>query len=113
MRKLWNTATGIGDAASVALILVLFLLFLMNMAHAQQQMCAPFDEMRETLASQYHETEVGTGMVSDTDVLMLFASPGGETWTILGLNVSGIACIKSAGKGWDAGQLPAKGERGA
>jgi hypothetical protein len=114
MRRLWFSATGIGDAASVVIILVLALLFFVNMAHAQQQqMCAPFDEMRETLASQFHETEVGTGMVSDTEVLMLYASPGGETWTILGLNVSGIACIKSAGKGWDAGRLPAAGERDA
>jgi hypothetical protein len=121
MRKLWNSATGIGDAATVLVILILATLFLTAQAFAQQppqpprqQMCGPFGQMREQLASQYRETEIGTGMIGEgTALLMLFASPDGKTWTILQLSPQGVACVAAAGTDWDAGQMPRNDERGA
>jgi S1-C subfamily serine protease len=62
MRKLWNSATGIGDAASVALILVLFLLFL---AACSQE--SPFADFPPTNSPNVKVT-AGDGMGSATHI---------------------------------------------
>jgi hypothetical protein len=120
MRKLWNSATGIGDAASVALILVLFLLFLMNMAHAQQQqqqsmpVCMAFKDWKVALeGARPAQKMIGLGPVGDTHVVMFWASQGGQTWTILQADTTGKTCVMAAGLGWDQGRIPGIGERDA
>jgi hypothetical protein len=119
MRRLWNSATGIGDAASVALILVLFLLFLMNMAHAQQPqqsmpVCMAFKDWKVALeGARPAQKMIGLGAVGDQFVIMFWSSQGGQTWTILQSDVTGKTCVMAAGLSWDQGRIPGIGERDA
>jgi hypothetical protein len=119
MRRLWNSATGIGDAASVALILVLFLLFLMNMAHAQQSqqtmpVCMAFKDWKTALeGARPAQKMIGLGAVGDQFVIMFWSSQGGQTWTILQSDTKGKTCVMAAGLSWDQGRIPGIGERDA
>jgi hypothetical protein len=117
MRRLWNSATGIGDAGTVILILVLALLFLMNMAHAQQQTmppCMAFDQWKIALeGARPAQKLIGIGPVGNTHVVMFWASQGGQTWTILQAEPSGKTCVMAAGLSWDQGRIPGIGERDA
>jgi hypothetical protein len=117
MRKLWSTATGIGDAASVVIILVLALLFLMNMAHAQQPQTAPcmaFKDWKVALeGARPAQKMIGLGAVGDQFVIMFWSSQGGQTWTILQSDTKGKTCVMAAGLGWDQGRIPGIGERDA
>jgi hypothetical protein len=117
MRKLWNSATGIGDAASVVIILVLALLFLMNMAHAQQPqqpVCMAFKDWKVALeGARPKQKMIGLGAVGNEFVIMFWSSQGGQTWTILQSDVTGKTCVMAAGLGWDQGRIPGIGERDA
>jgi hypothetical protein len=118
MRKLWNSATGIGDAASVVIILVLALLFLVNMAHAQQQqtmpVCMAFKDWKTALeGARPAQKMIGLGAVGDQFVIMFWSSQGGQTWTILQSDTTGKTCVMAAGLSWDQGRIPGIGEREA
>jgi hypothetical protein len=117
MRKLLHSATGIGDAASVVIILVLALLFLMNMAHAQQQTmppCMSFADWKTALeGARPKQKMIGLGPVGDSFVIMFWSSQGGQTWTILKADTTGKTCVMAAGLSWDQGRIPGIGERDA
>lgn len=49
-------------------------------------------------------------LVNNRMALQVTASPSGETWTVMLVGVDGIACVISAGKGWEPGVNPVKGE---
>lgn len=78
-------------------------------ADAQQQRCAPFVQMRDSLKERYNETNSGVGIVNEKSVAVLFRSPGGETWTIALLDSNGIACAVAAGTDWSQSEIE-KGE---
>jgi hypothetical protein len=116
MRKLWNL--GIGETATVVLILVLALLFLVNMAHAQQQpqqpVCMAFKDWKVALeGARPKQKMIGLGAVGNEFVIMFWSSQGGQTWTILQSDVTGKTCVMAAGLSWDQGRIPGIGEREA
>jgi hypothetical protein len=59
------------------------------------------------------EVQVGGGIVNDKAVLVIYATPGGETWTVLTLGIDGSACLLMSGKEWFGGlpPLPVPGQR--
>lgn len=65
-----------------------------------QLACGQFTEMRAKLKSDFNETEVGTGVITDKVILVIYASPNGETWTALSVGADGSACFLSAGRAW-------------
>ena len=67
--------------------------------------CHDYREIRRQLADRYGEAPVSLGMRSNGEVLQVFASPQGGTWTIVSTSPSGLACILAAGRGWDAPPL--------
>lgn len=76
-------------------------------ADAQEQMpCAPTAELIAKLQKDYHEVEVGGGIVSQEHVFVVYASPDGETWTVLAVGTNGTACVVGAGRYWFPGALP-------
>jgi hypothetical protein len=79
-------------------------------AGAAQAVCAPWDEVKEFLSEQHHETEVGGGFINPSAVMVLLMSPGGETWTIAALGTDGQACITSSGSDWFQRSIPAREE---
>jgi hypothetical protein len=68
--------------------------------------CAPTTELVAKLKDKYGEVEVGGGIFNEQVVVIPFASPGGDTWTILSIGTDGFACILSHGTDWFPGVLP-------
>ena len=75
--------------------------------------CQSLPEIREVLRTKYNEIEVGGGLVNETMIALLFASPSGETWTILHVLTNGCATPISSGTNWYHDRIPALGERPA
>lgn len=75
--------------------------------------CLPLDRLRDELKTKFNESEVGGGIVSETAITLLFASPDGDTWTIAMLSPDGQACVVAGGSDWFHDRIPAKGERAA
>lgn len=92
-------------AASAAVLL------LPSSARSQEPRCGPFAEMRAALASNYHEVEIGGGIVNPNAVMVVFVSPDGETWTIAALGTDGKACLVASGTGWFQSPVPNSKER--
>lgn len=69
-------------------------------AHAQA-MCAKYKELQAALLENEHEQPTGAGVTGGGKVAMtLFASPKGETWTLVAVGTDGVACIIGAGQAW-------------
>lgn len=83
--------------ATIGLSLV-FLAVFQSFAEARE--CGKRDKVVKFLASKYKEVLVAGGMVSSQGYMEVYASKGGETWTILYTNVRGVSCVMSSGQGY-------------
>ncbi len=83
-------------------IAVIALMLLPFAADAQESpvVCGPWETARKLLEKEYHETIVGSGIINDKTVVVVFASDDGETFTMLSLAANGIACKLMVGGGW-------------
>ena len=73
-------------------------------AEAQQRMpCAKLAEIAAGLAERYREKPVATGLQANGQLLEIFASPDGSTWTALTTSPAGLACVVATGKSWQQG----------
>lgn len=73
-------------------------------AEAQQQMpCAKLAELTAGLAERYREKPVAAGLQANGQLLEIFASPDGSTWTALTTSPAGLACVVATGRGWQQG----------
>jgi len=73
-----------------------------------QQACLSADILAERLASEYGEQKTGSGLMTETQALEIWASPETGTWTIFLVTPAGIACIISTGRYWqDWAERPA------
>ena len=71
-------------------------------AFAQQQHpCGPQDDVAKVLASQYDEHPVEAGAANGA-LVVLFASNGGATWSLVAMLPNGMACLEASGEGWQA-----------
>jgi hypothetical protein len=73
--------------------------------------CTSLDGFKTTMARDFNEVEVGGGFLNPQSVLILFMSPGGDTWTIAALGTDGQACIWAVGKDWFQRSIPSPDER--
>lgn len=65
--------------------------------------CGPRSAFIERLWDKYAETLVEQGLTNPNDQLLeLFASKDGETWTLLLTFPNGKSCIIADGKNWRA-----------
>lgn len=62
--------------------------------------CQPFAAMKAMLEGRFQEQEVATGVISNQQIFVLFASARGKTWTMLAVNTAGIACPMASGHDW-------------
>ncbi|WP_159585950.1 hypothetical protein [Chelativorans xinjiangense] len=80
-------------------------------AHSQQrQACMPFDKLSDSLAEKYHEQPTSIGLVNETTIVHVFASPDGRTWTLVSVTADGRACIMASGVYWSQEKLPLSGD---
>ena len=90
----------------VLLIAMVLLFWLPPPAYGQNRVCLSYDLMVKALrGAPNFERQIGLGIVGNTQGkwrLELWASQEGErTWTAIGVNTSGVACIISAGRHWE------------
>lgn len=89
--------------AAVLLCALMAVILSIRSAGAQDMPCKPFAEIKETLARLYQEHETDFGQSGPQQVIVLFRSEGGKTWTLLSVNTAGIACVVGAGANWTDG----------
>jgi phage/plasmid primase-like uncharacterized protein len=90
--------------------LILPLLALLSIAAPAwgQDKCAPYDQVEAMLAAEFQEIRVQQGIVGEGEaMLVIFASPNGETWTAAMVRPDGVACLAAAGSDWVTRSDPA------
>jgi len=66
-----------------------------------QLVCAPRSELVEKLERDYAEAPVEHGLTNPNDQLLeLFMSKGGKTWTLLLTFPNGHSCFIGVGRNW-------------
>lgn len=96
--RFWFAFTILWIACSLAGIMAVFLTI--RPANAQEP-CPKYQDLKKGLADAYGEAPAGSGILGEGNaVLMIFASPKGETWTATMLRSDGTACIIAHGGEW-------------
>ena len=90
------------NMAAKALLLALGAASLASNAGAAGLWCGDRAGIVKSLASKYGEAPVSMGVAANGSLLQVLASPDGETWTVLLIRPSGIACIMATGENWGA-----------
>jgi hypothetical protein len=73
---------------------------LLGVAPATEAACATQDEITALLGSRYGESAVSIGLTRTGQVLQIFSSDNGTSWTLLRTSPEGSTCIVAAGKHW-------------
>jgi hypothetical protein len=66
------------------------------------QRCGDYAAIAAELAERYREQRIASGLDANGNVIAVFASRDGETYTVLRVQPTGPACIVSAGTSWEA-----------
>ena len=75
-------------------------LFAAAATNAAVPSCAPQEAIVAGLANQYSEASLGYGVAPTNQMVEIFASEGGETWTVVVHNPNGQSCIVAHGQNW-------------
>ena len=62
----------------------------------------PRDKIIEELKTRYAEKPVSRGLASGGQMVEVFSSPEGDTWTLLLTAPDGISCMMAEGQGWSS-----------
>lgn len=82
-----------------ALVAIGGVFWTINPAMAQE--CPSYSDVKKAIADNYGEAPAGSGILeAGNAVLMIFASPKGDTWTAAVLRADGTACIVFHGSDW-------------
>jgi hypothetical protein len=73
------------------------------------RMCGAYDELRTFLGDRFDEHPASSGLADDGTVLQVFASPAAETWTMVSVDVGGLACVLATGQAWQQETLAGLG----
>jgi hypothetical protein len=88
--------------------LALGLVLAAGMAQAQTA-CSTHAAISETLAAGYGESPVAGGLSISGDLVQVFATADGETWTLVRVRPDGTSCVIGAGRFWHVPTLPPTG----
>lgn len=72
--------------------------------------CVPLAALTISLAEKWHEAPVAHAIDDSGVMLIVFAAPGGATWTLVGVQPSSPAkgCVIGSGADWRTAPLPDK-----
>ncbi|TIM14451.1 MAG: hypothetical protein E5Y67_12285 [Mesorhizobium sp.] len=92
--------------------------YMVTAAHAQQQaQCPIYQDLKKALLENANELPSGSGITAKGNAaVIVFASPGGATWTIAIIGADGRACPVASGENWldvIPPKAPVPGERPA
>ena len=68
--------------------------------------CIPWKILKDRLAATHGESVVSSGRINERSAVIVMASPGGDTFTVIVVDARGLACPIAAGRGWEPGSLP-------
>lgn len=77
------------------------MLILSGVAHGQPA-CDKRDKITERLETRYQEFLTAWGMSNTGQLVELWATENGETWTLVLSHANGISCLIGAGVNWQA-----------
>lgn len=90
----------------VLIVLLFALVATASAAIAAPMQCGGISEVMASLSAKYGETSQWFGVLPNGQVLSITANPDGSTWTALGVQPDGTACVLSSGESWAAGDMP-------
>ena len=79
---------------------------------AEPLICGPASEMLDQLRSQRGEVMLFVGGVTETQTVILTATPDGSNWTFVVVDEGMKACIGAAGPSWSPGGQQPVGKEG-
>ena len=84
------------------------MLIIFSAGMATAAMCGPREGILKALGERYKESSHGMGLTSNANVVEVFTSDGGKTWTLLISSPDGKTCLIGAGMDWiDIAPVPA------
>ncbi len=84
----------------IALTVAAFLVGFAAAPGLAQGVCAPRADLARALGQQHSEAPVALGLASNGNLMEVFASKLGETWTLVMSMPNGISCVVAAGESW-------------
>ncbi len=84
----------------IALTVAAFLVGFAAAPSLAQGACAPRTDLARALSRQHAEAPVALGLASNGNLMEVFASNLGETWTLVMSMPNGLSCVVAAGEGW-------------
>ncbi len=84
----------------IALLVAALLAGFAAMPSRAQGTCAPRTDLARLLSQRHDETPVALGLASNGNLMEVFASRLGETWTLVMSMPNGISCVIAAGESW-------------
>lgn len=72
--------------------------------------CLDTEKLREGLKTRFHEEIVAAGIVNAGTATVVYASPGGDTYTIVNEYTTGKSCVIATGEFLAVSPLPKRGE---
>ncbi len=70
------------------------------MPAAAQTVCMAHAELKKQLSRKRAETPVAIGLASNGEVIEVFSTGDGATWTMVTTTPSGKSCVVAAGEAW-------------
>lgn len=104
-----TTALRVFGASALALAT---LLAAARLEAAEQPVCAARADLAERLDALFTERPVAIGLDAAGKLVEVFASPDGDTWTMLATRPDGASCVVATGRFWQV-RAPAAGGEGA
>ena len=71
--------------------------------------CGPHAAVVAKLKGSFEEQMVSLGLTANGQVMQIFATETGDTWTLLSTSPQGISCILASGKHWQGVIVKADG----
>lgn len=94
-------------AATIGAALLLMLVtWIGTTPAAAQTVCMNRADVLEQLSSKYAETPIALGLEKRGDVVEIFSSGDGATWTLVFTRPDGETCLVASGAAWQA--IPVK-----
>ncbi len=82
-------------------LLALALLLGVRAPASAQSVCTTHAEVTKQLESRHSESPVGIGLASTGQVLEVFTTGDGSSWTIVMTRPDGMSCLVASGDSWE------------
>lgn len=73
---------------------------------ASQGMCLPTRDVATRLKQTFGEVPSAGGLTEDGNLLQVYASIEGQSWTLVLTTPSGVSCVLAAGESWNPAVKP-------